>query len=125
MRYSKAPIPEERPPPFRPIHVRLGISEKEFEEGLKEEIDSVLVPLAESRRRAKESGSEAPPPPQPTPSLQVMTKEDALRFFRQREFPTTGPLLGVWWWAADLGWSRFDYESDVDWNDLSFLNAYD
>jgi hypothetical protein len=54
-----------------------------------------------------------------------MTKEDGLCLFRNQGFPTTGPLLGVYWWAADLGWARFDYESDVNWDDLSFLNAYD
>jgi hypothetical protein len=121
MRYSKTPILEDRPPPpFRPVHVRLGISEEEFEAGLKLEIDSVLE---ESCRRVTDP--EEASPSTPIPPLTVMTKENGLRFFRNREFPTTGPLLGVWWWAADLGWSRFDYESDVNWDDLSFLNAYD
>ena len=125
-KYLKKPCPADQPPPppFRPVHARLGISEEEFEARLKEEIDEVLIAEAETRRQAREV-DRAPPPPSPSPPLTVMTKADGLRFFRDREFPTTGSLLGVYWWAADLGWARFDYESEVNWDDLSYLDAYD
>ena len=126
-RYIKGPRTVDPPPPtpLRPVHTRLGISEKEFVERLREEIDCVPTEGVESWQRPEAPENETPPLPSPMPPLTVMTKEDALRFFRHREFPTSGSLLGVYRWAADLGWARFDYESEVDWNDLSFLNAYD
>ena len=124
-RYSKTPITDVRLTPFGPVHACLGLSEEEFEARLTSVIDSVLVPRVDACCRAKELECEAPPSPHPILSLPVMTKEDGLRFFRHREFPSTGPLLGVYRWAADLGRARFNFDFDFDRDDLSILNAYD
>lgn len=34
-------------------------------------------------------------------------------------------MLGMYWWAANLGVSRFNFDFDFDKDDLSILNAYD
>jgi hypothetical protein len=123
-RYLGLPEVATRPPPFRSVPERLGLTEEAFEANVRAEIDDVLLEFEEERRRAREGDGVSSTPTPPPPPLSVMTTEDGLRFFRNRGFPTTGPLLGVYRWAADLGCSCFDYESDVNWDDLSFLNAY-
>ena len=77
--YFKNFVVENRPPPFRPVHERLGLSEEEFEARLTLEINSVLKPLADTRRRDKDLEDESLTAPSATiPALPVMTKEDGL-----------------------------------------------
>lgn len=44
-RYLGIPPAPDRPPPFRPVHTRLGISKSEFDALLTAEIDEVLVAM--------------------------------------------------------------------------------
>lgn len=58
-------------------------------------------------------------------ALPVLSKDEAYRFVEALGFPKTGPFLGVAWWAAGIGRSRFNFDFDFDRDDLSILNAYD
>jgi hypothetical protein len=122
-RYLKLPAVEPRPPPFRSVHERLGLSEEEFKARLQVEIDNLLAPLEEPCDQAGdlEGGSH---PSITTPTLSVMTKEDGLRFLRNRAL-TIGSLLGMFRWAADLGWARYCYDFDFNRDDTSLLEAFD
>jgi hypothetical protein len=55
----------------------------------------------------------------------ILTKEDCLTLFRATGVPASGPLWGVWRWAANLGEAQFNFEEPADVGDYSFLNAYD
>lgn len=124
-RYLGLPAVQPRPPPFRPMHERLGFSEEAFEALLKEDIDEVLMASEEYRRGVDVSEDDLPSGLMQLPPLQVLSKEDCLRIFRTQGYPTSGSLLGVYWWAADLYWTRFNIEFDFARDDLSILNAYD
>jgi len=81
------------------------------------EINDILLTSAANHRRAKEPECDAPSTLAPSQVLPVLTKDDG--------FPKTGPLLGVYWWAADIGRTWFNFDFDFDRDDLSILNAYD
>ena len=105
-----------------PIHERLGISREEFDAHLSKEIDEVLVPRQEQENSTRET-----PPPAPAMTsepLHVMTKEDVLRHLGNRAI-TTGAELGMYKWAADLGWARFGYDYDLERDEAYWLAAYD
>lgn len=121
-KYLGIPPATPRPPPSRSIPERLGLTEAEFDTIIFAEIDEVLLASADERRRARETKTSASETSQ---TLQILSKDDCLAYFRTHGYPTFGSLLGVYWWAANMGYSRFDYESDIDWNDLSFLDAYE
>lgn len=37
---------------------------------------------------------------------------------------TTGSMLGMWLWAADLHSTRYDFDFDWERDDVNILNAY-
>lgn len=113
------------PPPFRPIHARLGLSEERFEKLLTAKIDDVLLTAKANRRREREGDCDGPTTSVPVQELHVLSKDEAYRFVETRGFPKTGPMLGVYWWAADLGRARFNFDFDFDRDDINILNAYD
>ena len=118
-----------RPPPFRPVHDRLGLSKEAFDALLTAEIDEVLVSSEEERRRAKARDFEGPIGESSTPAAPLipLTKEDCLAFFRKNGYPdanSPGSLWGMYWWAADLGRSKFNFDFDFDKDDISILDAY-
>jgi hypothetical protein len=45
--------------------------------------------------------------------------------FRETRYPTMGPLLGVFRWAANLGIPRFNFDIEFHELDISLLDAYD
>ena len=53
-----------------------------------------------------------------------MTKEDVLRLCGHRAL-TTGSMLGMYLWAADLGWARLRYDFDLDRDDSDLIAAWD
>lgn len=115
------------PNPF-PVFKRLGLSEDAFDARLTSEIDSMLVASAENRHKAKEPISDPLPAREAPPALPSLSKEDCLSFFRVHGYPSSsspGLLLGMYWWVADLGRSRFNFDIDFDKDDLSILDAYD
>lgn len=122
---DSSPPPPGRPPPFRSVPERLGISDAAFEALLAAEIDEVLLPAAEERRRMRSPECEASPVSPSSPPWRVLSKDDCLTLCRGNDYPTTGVLLGVYEWAANLGIPHYNFEHDIDWNDLSFLDAYD
>jgi hypothetical protein len=121
--FNKNLVEDVRPPPFRPVHERLGLSAEEFEARLALEVDSLLE---EGRRsRAEELEGDSTTPSEDTaPPLTAMTKTDALRFIGHRAL-TTGSLQGIFRWAADLGWARYRYDFDLDRDDTNLLEAFD
>ena len=124
--YLGTPPAESGPPPFRPVHTRLGISESEYEALLTSEIDEVLVAAEEDRRRARAPICD--PPDSSAPPSRFLSKDDCLAYFRTHGYPTAdspGSLWGMYWWAANLGDARFNFEFDFDKDDLNILNAYD
>lgn len=126
--YRGLPPAAPKPPPFRPIHARLGISESEFEARITSEIDEVLFEVEEERRRARAPTPSTLVEEAPSSSLKPLSKEDCLAYFRTHGYPTPdspGSLWGMYWWAADLGSSRFNFEFDFDKDDINILNAYD
>ena len=123
--YLDASPPISRPPPFRSVLERLGLSDAAFKELLTAEIDEVLLTSADERQRARSPDCEAPPTSAPLPSLPILSKDDCLVFFCSHGYPMTGALLRVYRWAANLGIPHFNFECDIDWNDLSFLDVYD
>ena len=124
-RYRGIPVAAPRPPPFRSVHARLGLSEEAFDALLKAEIDDILLTSAENRRCLKEAECVSTATLEQIPPLRVLSKDDCLRIFQKQGHPTSGSLLGVWWWAADLFRTRFNFEFDFAKDDLSILDAYD
>jgi hypothetical protein len=122
--YLKTPI-EARPSPVFPTHRRLGLTEEAFEVRLKAEIDEFLLTAEAECRRDKEPVNNPPSSSVPSQTLPVLSKDEAFRFVEALGFPKTGPLLGVAWWAADIGRTRFNFDFNFDRDDLSILNAYD
>jgi hypothetical protein len=106
------------------MHARLGISESEFEALLTAEIDEVLVAAEEDRRRAcnpicDPPASSALPPPTPP-----LSKDDCLAYFRKHGYPTAdspASMLGMYWWAANLGATRCHGLSPVRSSDVHSL----
>ena len=120
----------EAPRPFagRPAHTRLGLTEEAFGALLSAEMDEVFLPSVEARRRADDISADASPSTDSGPVLTPLTKEDCLALFRSNGYPTPsspGSMFGVYWWAADLFSTRFNFDFDFDRDDLSILNAYD
>lgn len=123
--YPGTPLATTRPPPFRSAPERLGLSDSKFDALLTQEIDEVLLASEEERRQSRLPPREEPSPSEPSQALPILSKDDCLAFFRLHGHPTSGSLLGVWRWAANLDIPKFNFEREMDWNDLSFLNAYD
>lgn len=55
----------------------------------------------------------------------IMTKEDCMTLFRATGVPPSGPLWGVYRWAADLDKAKYNFEDEVEGDDYSFMNVYD
>lgn len=94
----------------------MGLTEEEFNARTSQDVDELLAEIELSRRQELL---------EQLPFERVLTKEDCLQMFRVNGHPTTGPMLGVWRWAADLGHARFNFETEPVGDDYSFLNAYD
>lgn len=115
-RYDKSVVDHRTPPLFQKVHERLGITEEEFDTNLRREIDELLTPPAQ-----KASSSS---PARPSEPLTVMTKADVLRFLGNRAL-TSGSELGIYKWAADLGWARYRYDFNLEYNEASWLAGFD
>ena len=120
-RASAAPAPQLNPHRFK--RHALGISQEEFDVHVAREVIEALTELAEERRRAREP---TPPAADLSPPLVPLSKDECLRrFFPGNVRPTTGPMLGVFSWALDLGSTRFSFDFNFDTDDIMLLNAYD
>ena len=58
-------------------------------------------------------------------ALRVLSKEDARFFFDATCIPSSPALLGAYWWAADFGNTRFNFEMELTPENIELLNAYD
>ena len=120
-------LPEEPPPPPNPFpaHKRLGLSEEAFDALIAAEVDEFLAESAAARQSDQE------PTGAPSTSavpLVPLTKADGLAYFRKHGYPnkdSPGSLWGMYFWAADLGHSRCNFDFDFDKDDLSIFDAYD
>ena len=95
----------------------MGISEATFEARIEEEIEALLKEIEDEKTEASQQEE---PPERP------MTKDEVIRMIGNRDL-TSGSLLGMFRWAADLGASRFNFEVELGWDQesLLLLNAYD
>ena len=118
--YAHSPLEKykdtvEREPqshPYRFTARRLGMTIDEFEAAIAKEVDETLHEFEVERRLAK--------------GPMVLDKEYWRDYFRDKEFPTTGQMLGIYQWAHDLGISRFNFETfSFDLESILLLNAYD
>lgn len=99
----------------------MGITEEEVITQAACEVDEVLrTSLAEQRLERI-----FPPESVACPTPRILTKEDCLQLFFTTGVPTSGSLLGVYCWAADLGHARYNCDLPPDTTDFSFMNAYD
>ena len=88
-----ATVPERpRPNPNRFAMARLGISEEELAARVASEIDEELRVIDAERRLARITDVDFP---------RLLSKEDCLVLF-EAGVPTSGSLLGVYNWAADI-----------------------
>ena len=89
-----ATVPERpRPNPNRFAMARLGISEEELAARVASEIDEELRVIDAERRLARITDVDFP---------RLLSKEDCLVLFEATGVPTSGSLLGVYNWAADI-----------------------
>ena len=105
-------IPEEAPRPssLEAAARRLNLPPEELQARIEEEIDGVLRESVAERRIAHLFS--APPPLQ-----RPLSKQDCLDLFEARGYPTSGPLYGVYLWAADI-----ECDSARDADDYDSLN---
>ena len=99
------------------MHQRLGISAAELDERVEQEVEEFMREITTERMMDRLTAPEG--------LQRILTKEDCLTLFRATGVPASGPLWGVWRWAANLGEARFNFEEPADVGDYSFLNAYD
>lgn len=99
----------------------MGLTEQEFDDKVTEEVNEQLRQLRAERLLDRLL------PPASTSSMtpRILTKEDCLQLFRATGVPTSGSLVGIYHWAADLGKAYYNLETNFDPESLAFLDAYD
>lgn len=112
-----APHPPPEPDPnYHVIQCKLGLSKEAFENEVNRDIDDLLRKIEATRRQELLDNA---------PFERVLSKEDYLRMFQTIGVPTTGPLFGIYRWAAELGTARFNFGIEFDKESLYALDAYD
>lgn len=96
---------------------RLGITEAELEHRVELEVDELLSTFQAERRLARLSSPEG--------LTRILTRDDCWTLFRATGSPTSGSLLGVYWWASGFGSTRFNFEIDWTPEQITLLDAYD
>ena len=107
---------------YRFAHQNLGFIEQQFEDKVTNEIDELMWEAQVERLLAcltLPSTSNMEPPPR------ILTKDDYLSLFRATCIPTSGPLLGIYRWAADLGHAQYNFTEELEEHNFHLLNAYD
>jgi hypothetical protein len=85
---------ETSPPrPAQQLHRQFGISEREFEDRIAEEVDELLTEIENERRKTLL---------ETLPFEGVLTKEDCRNMFSATGFPQSGSVRGVYHWAFNL-----------------------
>jgi len=122
--YKAQASPAPRDNPFIFLQRRLGILEAEFEAQIEQEVDDLLKEQEIERNNARvESPPRIEEAPPPRPDERPISKDECITMLSRLEF-TTGSLLGMWRWAANLGEARFNFELGWDAESLELLNAY-
>lgn len=120
--YYKATAAEApRPNPYRFVLQRLGITEQRFDEELTREINERV---SEARAECRLEQRFVPNPNNEERVPRILTKEDCLCLFAATGVPTSGPLEGVYRWAADLGRAQFECVAELEDHELHYLDAY-
>jgi hypothetical protein len=115
----KASAAEDPRPKFHEKRLqRLGLTEKEFDDAVTSEINErIRQARAESALERIENAAPTVP--------RILSKEDCMTLFHATGVPTSGSLLGVYWWAADLFQTRLNFDIDFSPEQIEWLNAYD
>ena len=109
---ARAPEPN----PYRFTHQKSGFTASAFDTEINREIDGLLQ-VIETTRGLEFLDT--------LPIEHALSKEGSLRLFCTTSYPTTGSLLGVYQWVADLGSARFNFDSNLDMDSISLLDTYD
>lgn len=116
--YKASAAEAPKPNPKRFILRRLGLTEEEFDAKVAAEVDDLLRTYGHERQLEHLFASSSAAP-------RVLSKDDLWTLFHATEFPTSGSLLGAYWWAAGFGATRFNFEMDWTPEQIELLNAYD
>ena len=109
---ARAPEPD----PLRFIHRRLGLTAAAFDALVSQDVDDLLKEIEHNRRQEL---LEALPFERP------LSKEECLRMIDTSAVFTSGTLLGMYEWAADLNNSRLNFDMELTRENIDLLNAYD
>lgn len=115
------PANQDRPNPHRFVLQRLGLTEQAFDARVTLELNEFLREQREERRLAHLF----PPASTSSQTPRILTKEDCMQLFRVTGVPTSGSLLGVYRWAANLSEAEFDFEANFDPDSIALLDACD
>ena len=117
--YKASAAEAPRPNPKRFVLKKLGLSEQEFNVRTAAEVDELLRECWTERRLEQLEASSSTAP-------RILTKDEAYFFFNATGIPVSSPaLLGAYWWAADFGNTRFNFEMDLTPENIALLDAYD
>lgn len=98
----------------------MGISEAELDNMVAAEVEEILRVDRAERRLARLSTG-----PSPDAAQRVLTRDDALTLFTAIGVPTSGSLVGVYWWAVGLSIARFNFELGWSPEEIALLDSYD
>jgi hypothetical protein len=102
----------------------MGITAQEFEANVTQEINEIIQ-QANTERLLERIFPTLPNTSGADPPSRILTKEDCLSLFRATGEPSSGSLLGVYRWAADLGHAKFNFEKELEDHEFHFLDEYD
>jgi hypothetical protein len=105
--YKAGPTPAPTEDPYRFIQRKLGISAKTFEERIAQDVDDLLQELADEK-----CASTPPTQQEAGPSECAILKDKCYRMLRDKEL-TSGSMLGMFKWAADLGRARVQFRNEL------------
>jgi len=116
-RYRHTAEEAPRPNPNRFLLQRMGISQAELDSRLEDEVDEILLAFRAERRLESLTAPEG--------LNRILTRDDAWTLFSATRVPTSGSLVGVYWWAVGLSTARFNF--DLGWTpeEIALLDAYD
>ena len=113
-RYKASASKALEPDPYRFVQAKLGLSAAEFDQRVTNDIDKLLTEIEHNiRQELLEQMS----------FERVLSKEDCFRMLSRQQH-TTGSMLGMYLWAADLGTAHYNFDFDWERDDINILNAY-
>lgn len=116
--------------PYRLIQKRLGLIEEAFEARIQEDIDEFFNEMEEAKaldrepQRSQAEASTSYADSSSTVTERIISKDECYRMLSDKVL-TSGSMLGMYKWAANLGTARYNFEMEWTPENISLLNAYD